>query len=265
MTKKLLEYRVWDRTTRIFHWVNLLAVLVLIAVGVAILNSSALGVSVEGKVLLKTIHVYAGYVFAMNLLWRLVWGFRGGRYARWGMVLPLGKGYVAALQDYISGVRTSYLGHNPLGRLAVTALLLALTTQMVTGLVLAGTDIYYPPLGGWISHWIAAPGVDPATLVPGVRDNLDPDAYAEMRSFRSPFIQIHEIAFYVTLGLILLHVSAVVWTEIRHGGSLVSAMFTGRKILSEVPEDALEDAPEYAPEYAPPVSTEKQAGRPGTT
>ena len=94
-----------------------------------------------------------------------------------------------------------------------------------------------------------------------MRDNLDPDAYAEMRSFRSPFIQIHEIAFYVTLGLILLHIGAVVWTEIRHGGSLVSAMFTGRKILSEVPEDALEDAPEYAP----PVSTEKQAGRPGTT
>jgi Ni/Fe-hydrogenase 1 B-type cytochrome subunit len=244
VVKQLLEYHVWDKATRIFHWVNVLAILILIAVGVAILNASALGVSGEGKVLLKTIHVYAGYVFALNLLWRLGWGFWGGRYARWGALLPLGKGYVQSLKDYISGAKTSYLGHNPLGRLAVTALLLSLTTQMVTGLVLAGTDIYYPPLGGWISNWIAAPGVDPATLVPGVRDMLNPDAYAEMRSFRSPFIETHEIAFYVTLGLILLHISAVVWTDIRHGGSLVSAMFTGKKVLSEVPEDAPEEGSE---------------------
>ena len=35
-----------------------------IAVGVAILNDKALGVDNDGKILLKTVHVYIGYVFA---------------------------------------------------------------------------------------------------------------------------------------------------------------------------------------------------------
>ena len=28
-------------------------------------------------------HVYIGYVFAINLVWRLVWGFMGNRFSRW--------------------------------------------------------------------------------------------------------------------------------------------------------------------------------------
>ena len=33
-------------------------------------------------------------------------------------------------------------------------------TQAVTGLVLARTDLYYPPFGYWIASWVAAPGVE---------------------------------------------------------------------------------------------------------
>jgi Ni/Fe-hydrogenase 1 B-type cytochrome subunit len=38
-------YPVWDVSVRLFHWVNVLCVLGLIAVGVAILNDKALGVT----------------------------------------------------------------------------------------------------------------------------------------------------------------------------------------------------------------------------
>jgi len=233
----ITSYSVWDRTTRLFHWVNFLSILVLISAGVVILNAKALGVATEGKILLKTIHVYAGYVFAVNLAWRLVWAFIGGPFARWRALLPFRKGYGASLGAYMSGEKSSYMGHNPLGRLAVTALLIVLVVQAVTGLVLAGTDIYFPPFGGWIAHWVAAPGVDPATLVPYARDMLDMEAYKEMRAFRSPYIETHVVNFYVIIALIVLHVAAVVRAEIKHGGGLVSAMFTGRKALSEPPED----------------------------
>lgn len=235
---KLTEYKVWDRTTRIFHWVNVLAMLVLIAFGVALLNAGALGASNDGKIMLKTIHVYAGYVFAVNLAWRLVWAFIGGPFARWRSVLPGGKGYGAALKAYISGEKTSYLGHNPLGRIAVTVLLIALTVQAVTGLVLAGTDIYYPPFGGMIAEWIAAPGVNPADILPYDRSLVDPEAYSEMRAFRGGYIQTHVNNFYIILSLVVMHIGAVVWTENRHGGSIVSAMFSGKKALKETPEDA---------------------------
>jgi Ni/Fe-hydrogenase 1 B-type cytochrome subunit len=233
----LKSYAVWDRTTRVFHWLNFLSILVLIAAGVVILNAKALGVPSAGKILLKTVHVYAGYVFVVNLAWRLVWAFIGGPFARWRALLPFGNGFGTALGAYVRGEKTAYMGHSPLGRLSVTALLIVLSVQAVTGLVLAGTDIYFPPFGGWITAWIAAPGVDPASLVPYAKDMLDPEAYQEMRAFRKPYIQTHYATFYVIIGLITVHIAAVVRSEVKLGGGLVSAMFTGKKTLASKPED----------------------------
>lgn len=240
----LKTYFVWDANIRWFHWINLLCVLGLIAVGVVILNAKVLGVSTEGKILLKTVHVWIGYTFVLNLLWRLVWAFIGGQYARWKEILPGGEGYLSEVKVYLSdfkaGKKRQYLGHNPLGRIAVSLMLLLLLTQAITGLVLAGTDIFYPPIGSWITHWIASPGVDPVSLVPYAKEMYDPAAYDAMRAFRKPFITIHYYGFYALLGLIVLHILAVVVTELREGGNLVSAMFTGKKILSEVPVDQKE-------------------------
>ena len=53
-------YPVWDAGVRWFHWINVLCVLGLMAIGVAILNDKALGVSNDGKILLKTVHVWIG-------------------------------------------------------------------------------------------------------------------------------------------------------------------------------------------------------------
>ena len=58
--------------------------------------------------------------------------------------------------------------------------------QAVTGLVLAGTDLFYPPIGSWIASWVAAPGIDPATLVPYAPEMYDKAAYEAMRAFRNP-------------------------------------------------------------------------------
>lgn len=238
---ELKAYRVWDASVRWFHWINFICMLGLIAVGLVIFNDKALGVTNDGKILLKTVHVYIGYVFALNLLWRLIWAFIGGPHARWRALLPGGRGYLSEMGAYISdfgaGRPRQYLGHNPLGRLAVTVLLLLLLAMGISGMVLAGTDIFYPPLGSWIANWIAAPGVDPATLVPYAPELYDKAQYDAMREFRKPFITVHEYVFYVLLGVALIHIIAVVVTELREGGNLISAMFTGKKVLSEKPAD----------------------------
>ena len=237
----LKAYLVWDANIRWFHWINLLCILGLIAVGVAILNAKGLGVSTEGKILLKTVHVWIGYVFALNLLWRLIWAFIGGQHARWRAILPGGHGYMDELRAYLAALKTGrprqYLGHNPLGRIAVTLLLFLLVTQAVTGLVLAGTDLFYPPIGSWIAAWIAGSGVDPATLMPYAKETYDMVAYEAMRAFRKPFITVHYYGFYVLLAVILIHVLAVVMTELREGGNLISAMFSGKKVLDQTPVD----------------------------
>ncbi len=234
------SYRVWDPLQRVFHWLNVGCMLGLVAVGTAILWDKELGVSADGKVLLKTVHVWIGYVFAANVAVRIAWAFAGRPFSRWRAFLP-GPGYLQSLRQFFAGAAAGdaprYLGHNPLGRLMVTALLLLLTVQATSGLVLAGTDIYYPPFGSRIAEWVAAPGVDPATLVPGDKTVVDPAAWDAMRAFRGPFIETHEIVFYLLLAAVLLHIASVIHAELREGGSLISAMFSGRKLLDRPPVD----------------------------
>lgn len=238
---ELKTYPVWDAPTRWFHWINLLCVLGLLGVGLVILNGGALGITNPGKIALKTVHVWIGYVFAANLCWRLIWAFFGNRYARWSSLLPAGSGYWRALRDYLSAARAGqpqqFLGHNPLGRISVAVLLLLLTAQAITGLVLAGTDLFYPPLGGWVAKWIAAPGVEPATLVPYAKETYDAAAYASMRAFRTPYATLHLYSFYALCIVGAIHIAAVVITELRTGGAIVSAMFSGRKVMDRKPVD----------------------------
>lgn len=243
----LRVYRVWDVPTRLFHWINVLCVLTLIGLGLVILNASALDISNAGKILLKTLHVWAGYVFVLNIAVRLAWGFFGGFYARWRQMLPGGEGYLRSLLSYsrsfVAGNPEPYLGHNPLGRIAVTGLLLLLIVQALTGLVLAGTDIYLPPFGSWVAHSIAAAGVDPATLLPYSPEMYDEAAYAYMRSLRKPIALVHLYSFYLLAIGIVIHVAGVVITELREEGGLTSAMISGRKVLKGSPVDTVDPAP----------------------
>ena len=68
------EYRAWDVPTRLFHWINAIGVLGLIATGFVILTGDAVGLSSAGRVFEKQIHVFFGYVVAVNLLWAMTAG-----------------------------------------------------------------------------------------------------------------------------------------------------------------------------------------------
>ena len=97
-----------------------------------------------------------------------------------------------------------------------------------------------PPFGHEIAEWVTGAGEEHEkirNLKPGANDDVDSEAYAEMRQFRKPFITIHVYSFYTLLVTIALNIAAVVLTEVREGNSLVSAMFTGKKILSGKPAD----------------------------
>ena len=242
--EKTSSYYVWDRTTRIFHWVNALCVFLLMAVGIVIINAKTLGIEGEAKILVKTVHAYIGFVFVANLLWRIIWGFIGNHYARCKNILPFNKKFMAELRDYLknfnSDTRKHYLGHNPAARLMVTVLFILLSFQAITGLILAGTDLYLPPFGHEFKEMVMDAGEDHSKIVdvvPGRKDNLDPEGYKRMREFRKPFIEIHEFGFYALLIAIVIHIIGVVVTEIKEGESIVSAMITGKKHMKAPPVD----------------------------
>ena len=236
------EYQVWDRTQRVFHWANFLAVVVLASIGTVILNADRLGIPDDpGMIVLKTVHVYVGYVFILNLLWRLVWAFVGGPFARWRALLPCGPKFGGRLLEFVKGVLSGhppfYLGHNPLARLLLTILVLLLLVQGATGIVLAGTDVYLPPLGSTMREWVASDTHDPALVRPYAPATVNAEAYADMRAFRAPIVETHEITYFILLALIAIHVAAAIFAEIREGGTIISAMFTGRKIYDGEPAD----------------------------
>jgi len=238
----LTEYRVWDRTQRIFHWVNFLAVLTLAAIGTIILNADRLGIPDDpGMVNLKTVHVYVGYVFILNLLWRLAWAFIGGPFARWRALLPVGNSFFRRLAEFargfFKGEAPFYLGHNPLARIILSLLVLLLVVQGSTGLILAGTDVFMPPFGNSVREWVAADTHEPALVRPYAPETVNADAWSEMRAFRAPVIDVHEFNFYLLLSLIGIHIAAAIVTEFREGGTVISAMFTGTKIHDDVPVD----------------------------
>jgi Ni/Fe-hydrogenase 1 B-type cytochrome subunit len=218
--------------------------LTLAAIGTVIMNADALGIPKDpGMIILKSVHVYVGYVFVTNLAWRIVWGFIGGPYARWRALLPAGRGFGKRLSEFIRGFfkghPPTYLGHNPVARIYLSVLLLLLLVQAGTGLVIAGTDVYMPPFGSTIKEWVAADTHDPALVKPYAADTVNADAYKEMRAFRSPFVEVHETNFFILLTLIGFHILVAVYAELREGGAIISAMFTGRKILDKTPEDSL--------------------------
>jgi len=161
--------------------------------------------------------------------------------------LPFRSGYFADLRAFVNGTRwiaeTPEAGHNPLGRLMVTLLLLLMTAQASTGLILAGTDLYKPPLGGWVAEWVTDGDASRlAQLQPGSKDFVVAEKYAEMRAFRKPYKNIHEILFYVLAGAIVLHVIGVILFEFRSKQGLVSAMITGKKSL---PRSSQEETPPW--------------------
>lgn len=111
--------RVWDLPIRIFHW--LLVATVLVAF-----------LSAEEESALASWHVTAGWVAAILIVFRVVWGFVGGEHARFAQFLkPWQIGH--HLTSLTSSVRHRSVGHNPLGGIAVIALLTVVASVIYSG------------------------------------------------------------------------------------------------------------------------------------
>jgi Ni,Fe-hydrogenase I cytochrome b subunit len=239
--QQLNEHKAWPVAVRWFHWINFTCIFGLFALGLIMLNKSGLGItSMEAKINLKVVHVLIGYVFVANLLLRLLLGFIGPAAMRWSKVFP-GRGFAAELKRFkaveAGGRGNAWLGHNPKAKLALTLMYLLLFTMMITGLVRAGTDIYYPPFGAYVASQVAAEGIDPASLVPYDKSAVDAVKYKAMGEFKHIWGSVHIYSSYALAALIFLHIISEVRVEVRHRGSLIASIFSGKKIFSGSPEE----------------------------
>jgi cytochrome b len=141
-------------------------------------------------------HYRSGYVLLALLLFRIAWGFIGPRYARFASFPP---NPLAAWRGLAH--RTIAPGHAAPGALSVYAMLVVTAAQVVTGLFATDGSYSEGPWARLVSHRT----VD---LMTGV----------------------HVLNRWLLLGLVLLHVGAVVYHAAVRRERLVGAMLHGNRV-----------------------------------
>ena len=142
------------------------------------------------------LHMYSGFAILTAVIFRLLWGVFGSSTARFSTFIRGPRAVIA----YVRGSAAwRSIGHSPIGALSVLAMLVVLKLQVATGLINADDD-----------------GLVEAPLAPLV--SLETADFVH---------DAHEFLFKLLLGLIALHVAAVLYYHLR-GRNLVGPMVTGR-------------------------------------
>jgi cytochrome b len=141
-------------------------------------------------------HLWSGYGVLFLVLWRLIWGLIGSSTARFTSFVRGPRavaGYLRRPGEWRG------IGHTPLGALSVIALLGLIALQV----------------------WFGLPLSDEDGVVAGPFNRLVSFETAEWAH------DMHELLFNVLLGLVALHVAAILFYRLR-GKRLVGAMVGGR-------------------------------------
>jgi cytochrome b len=187
--------RVWDLPTRVFHW--LLALLVVFSIVSALIGGGAM-----------VWHMRSGYAVFTLLLFRLVWGFLGGRWSRFATFLYAPSTSLRYLRGESLPDEHHHVGHNPLGAWSVFALLGVLAVQVASGLVADDEIAANGPLVRFVSS---------ATSSAATR-------------WHKNFGQ------WIIVTLVILHLGAIAFYWLKRRHNLVAPMLHGDKVLAgEVP------------------------------
>ncbi|MDB5857159.1 MAG: hydrogenase cytochrome b-type subunit, rane protein-like protein [Ramlibacter sp.] len=191
--------RVWDLPTRVFHWLLVACVAGLIATGYA------------GGPALEW-HARLGYCVLALLLFRIVWGFVGGRWTRFASFLYHPRAVLAYLRGQAHP--DHLVGHNPLGAGSVYAMLVVLLAQVGTGLFADDETAFTGPLNRFVS----------------TSKGLAATWYHK------------QIGQWLVIILVLLHVGAVLFYLVRKRQNLIVPMIKGDKEVDTPAVSARDDA-----------------------
>ncbi len=186
--KPLRAVRVWDLPTRIFHWS-----LVVCVAGLFIT------VNIGGDWIQW--HFKLGYAVLTLLLFRIVWGFVGGRWSRFVSFIYAPSTIVAYFKG--RGKPEHSVGHNPMGAGSVFAILIILLLQVASGLFSDDEIANQGPLYTLVSSaWVST-----ATW------------YHK------------EVGSNIVIALVVLHIAAILFYFFKKKDNLITPMVSGDKAL----------------------------------
>ena len=181
-----MKILVWDLPTRLFHWLLVLGFI------------TAMVTADPDR--WRDVHVFVGYVVLGLLVFRILWGFLGSRYARFNSFLFTPAEAMNYLRDLARGTARRYLGHNPPGSWAIYTLVVLGLLVSVSGVLVLGLEESQ-----------------------GMFRNLADTPTGEV------FKKLHEALSWIMVALVVFHVAGVVVESRLHHENLVLAMLTGRK------------------------------------
>jgi cytochrome b len=180
---------VWDRGVRAFHWLLVLSV------------AGALLTGLFGDAKIIDAHVILGAAIATLITFRVIWGFWGTTYARFGSFVPSPLAIFRHARELWRGDAPYYTGHNPVGSAMIFVLLALLTVIIITGIIVLGGVIKEGPLAPFTTFAVGAQAKE-----------------------------VHEFLAYLLIVLIALHVLGILLESARTQENLVRSMVTGRKL-----------------------------------
>lgn len=143
-------------------------------------------------------HARIGATLLGLLAFRVAWGFLGSLHARFTHFFPTPR----RIGSFVRGEWRGH-GHSPIGALSVFALLLMLAAQVATGLFANDDITFQGPLAVYV-----------------------------VKSTSDGLAAWHVRIFYVLLGLVILHIVAIVFYAAVKKKNLVTPMLTGTKTLA---------------------------------
>jgi Ni/Fe-hydrogenase 1 B-type cytochrome subunit len=215
---------VWEPRLRLWHWANLLVLVLLIFTYLLFDWHKTWGFTKPTTELFQKIHVYLGYLFTVLLLERLHLAFHGAPFSRWRDLDPRrpGDGFAHVLREETALHLHPKVdadgrpfpdpdpGHNRLGRfLYLPLLVVILPVQVLSGLLWASFKWGFLPVPAL--HSLSPAFAKPATWVVS---------------------NIHSAGLYALLGFLILHLGGLVKYEMTFASDLFSSMIHGKKILT---------------------------------
>jgi cytochrome b len=211
--------KVWDIAIRVFHW------------ALVVCFASAF-ISAED---IRKLHVVFGYSVLFLVLFRILYGFVGTRYARFSDFLY----HPATITDYLKGLLFGkprhYIGHNPAGGFMIVIMLLSLLSLTLTGLKAYGVKGHGPLAKHEISFITNAFADGEDKENHDEHDNRERRSQKNYRTEKNEtdefWEEVHETIAYLILFLVSIHIMGVLVSSIVHRENLIKAMITGRKQL----------------------------------
>jgi cytochrome b len=221
--KKTLN--VWEPLIRIGHWTLVMAFFT------AYLTEDDF----------MTLHVWAGYTVGAYLLTRILWGFVGGKYARFSHFVYSPVKIMGYLKNLIMRKPQHYIGHNPAGGVMVIALLLSLSATALTGLKLYAVEDNKGPFALSAKQALTQIVSSKPISVAKAEESEDKGEEAELvdnqketdRQGEEYWEELHEVFANLTLVLVFLHILGVAVSSYIDRENLVKAMLTGKKDIDD--------------------------------